>query len=233
MNVKTKHRDAHRAGDSDHQFSEKKCIETAISAGITITNMSFKYSNFQNGLFDNGHFVNTTFEYCNFSGANLSEVTLQNCKFEFCSMQTACLNESNIVNTLFEGSRFGDTDIAGTKFSNVVFEDPSVFSLKFWEADITVPCRYHHLDGKEYPFSKAPIVVSGLSKPIIYLDTHVLVGDTKLSLDALSKDKLRIPTTFFGVLDEKRRDSSLRKAIYHLGEAQSHSANDHIKNIKI
>ena len=154
----------------------KLCLEKAVTEGVIIDGAVFHSEDYRDGMFDDAYFINTHFINCNLTGANLSEAVFINCFFYSCSLQAACLNESRIDNCAFIQTRFGDTDFAGSKLSGCIFEDPSVFSLNFHEIDLRLPCFYRHTNGNSYAMSRPPVIVRGLSHPLIFLDTHILTG---------------------------------------------------------
>lgn len=152
------------------------CLESALQNNVDCTFLNLRDSNLSQANLDGGNFTSCDFTSANLNGTNMSECILSNASFSNASFADVCLCESKIEDCLFFETSFSGTDIASSSLKNCLFSCPSFFGINIHEAQEISGCRYYH-DGEYCPINSQPIILSGLSKRLIILDSHLMLGN--------------------------------------------------------
>lgn len=163
--------------------SVRACVEQAVREKVKLDYADLRHASLANADLDDGVLRHARLDYTNLTGANLSEVRLESAIFRGATLHGACLCFSDLTGCDFEDSQFGGSDIAGARIEYAQFSLPSSFSLNFTDAESLTGCTYLAANGQRCPFSRPPVVIHGLSLPVIFLDRHLLAGETVLSYE--------------------------------------------------
>lgn len=169
--------------------SLKKCVETAVSQGITLDGLVLPRANLAGANLDGIRMHGADLRGANLSGANLSESQLDGTDFSGAALYNACLCESSIRNAIFRNASFGATDITGTDLSGSVFSTLSAFLLNFTDCSAMTACFFEDPAGISCPMSHPPLVILGLPRPVILLDRHIKTGALAPLTHAQWKDR--------------------------------------------
>ncbi|MDB5490576.1 MAG: pentapeptide repeat family protein [Micavibrio sp.] len=189
-------------GDIMHQYSVKsastetllfsgqyrtlsECVAEAVACGVSMRSADFRNANLINAELDGGDFSGALFSGANLTGANLSEADLRRTDFSNAVLHGAILCDSDLSYSDFSGALFGATEIAGATLLNCIFSTLSAFTLPFDEADMIRDCIFINSCETPCPFSRQPLVVRGLSAPVMVMDRHIKIGHQIFPLDSI------------------------------------------------
>jgi len=79
------------------------------------------------------------------------------------------------------GASFAATDVTDAVISGCQFSCASVFSTMFGRAAIFTNCSFVHDEKGVCRMGKPPVVISGLSRDIVYMDNIVKIGSDFVS----------------------------------------------------
>jgi hypothetical protein len=79
------------------------------------------------------------------------------------------------------GASFGNTDVTDAVITGCQFSCPSVFTVLFARAALFSHCSYLHIDKGIFPMNRAPIIIQGLNRDVVYLDNTVKIGHEFIS----------------------------------------------------
>ena len=116
------------------------------------------------------------FSMCNLNGANLSEGVFDHAVFVGTDLSHACLALTSFMNVDFKDASFAETDWTDAIISGCQFSCPSVFSTSLHRAAVFNNCTYQTIDKGDCKVSKPPIVILGLPRDIVYLDSVIKIG---------------------------------------------------------
>lgn len=168
----------------------KECLEHAVEKNIDLTGINLSYTNLSNANLDGARMAKACFYNANLSGANLSEATLDSADFRNASLYNTCLCESSLKNCNFEDACFGATDIDSSALCYSRFSTYSAFTLPFRRAENMQGCVYRSIHGQTIQMSAPPIVIEGLSIPLVITDHHVIANGNIFPLNLIfSKNK--------------------------------------------
>ena len=165
--------------------SASHALKQAISDNVNLDYIDLSGQILRHINLDDCCFDNANFKDADLRGANMSEAHFKSCDFSNALLQDACLNETIIKKCAFLHTRFGDTDCAGTDFSDCVFSGLSCFSMKFSECFSLDGCLYFDETIRSHHMTRAPIVIQGLEKATAILDDVTIMGQ-----DVLVHEKL-------------------------------------------
>lgn len=176
----------HNSGDVLWQGmgeSFKDVLEQAVREGICLDYADFRHANLVNVNLDDAVIRHARFAGANLTGANMSEAVFEHSDFSCASLGSACLCYSSFTHCSFEGSSFGGTDIAGACLDQCRFSGLSSFTLGFHETEKLARCCFVDISGTLCPFVQAPLVLNGLTYPVIFLDAHIKVGNVLIPFE--------------------------------------------------
>ncbi len=156
--------------------SLKEAVEQAAQDNVSLDYADLQHSSFLNANLDNVRMRHSRLKGSNFMGANLSESDLEGSDFSDASLQNACFCFSSLQDSNFSGSSFGATDIAGCDISRSLFSTVSAFHLNFTDTEVMKGCHYEDASGIKCPVSRPPVLVHGLSYPLVFMDRHIKLG---------------------------------------------------------
>lgn len=161
--------------------SAADCLEAAMADGVDMRALKLSGLNLARANLDGGAFEGTDFSGCNLSGANMSECDLRSCVFSHAALMDVCLCDSNLTKAGFYEASFSASDITGTRLEECLFSCPSAFTLKFADAAHFKDCIFY-AEGQHCPMFRPPLVVGGLSLPLVAMDDHLMIGRTVRTL---------------------------------------------------
>jgi len=170
---------------SGHYKSFSDCITDAVAQGISLRKADFRNTNLSNAELDGGDFAGALFTGANLTAANLSECDLRRADFTNTILHSTILCDSDVSHANFEGALFGATEIAGATLLHCIFTTLSAFTLPFDEADMIRDCDFINGCGTVCPFSRQPLVIRGLSAPVVVMDRHIKIGHQVFPLDTI------------------------------------------------
>ncbi len=152
------------------------CAEQAVADGVALDGADFTDANLVNARLDDARLKGSSFRSANLMGANLSEAVLDAADFSDAGLQNACLCFTSLRYARFAGALFGATDIAGADITGSVFSTLSALSLNFRDTADMQACVFEDREQRCYPLTRPPVVIHGLTYPVIFMDSHVGVG---------------------------------------------------------
>lgn len=161
--------------------SFKHCLEMAIADNIDLSYLDASNQDLRDINMDDATIIHGNFRGADLRGANMSEGIFDFSDFSNAILHGACLNESRFIRAAFLLSRFGDTDCAGAIFKHSIFQGPNIFTLRFQDCSEFEQCLYIHHDQLAYPMSSPPIVIQGLDRFSVLLDTHIIYGQIMIA----------------------------------------------------
>lgn len=152
-----------------------------MADGVDMRSLKLSGLNLARANLDGGVFEGTDFSGCNLGGANMSECDLRACVFAHAALMDVCLCDSDLTRATFYEASFSASDITGSHVESCLFSCPSAFTLKFADAACFKDCTFY-ADGDHCPMSRPPLVVGGLSLPLVVMDDHLMIGRTVRTL---------------------------------------------------
>lgn len=162
----------------------RACIETAVSAGISLHHADLRQTNLLNATLDGADLRGADFTGANLTGANLSEAKLDNALFFGTALMNAVLCESSLKGTHFIDSSFGATLLDSALLDQAHFSGLSTFSLDFTVVQKMRNCVFLNPCGTICPITRPPVVIQGLSHPFIVMDRHMKIGHAVYCLES-------------------------------------------------
>ncbi len=152
------------------------CLEQAAADNVSLDYADLRNANLAGTALDGISMRYALLDRVNLTGANLSEARLDGASFRGATLQGACLAFSTMEHCNFDGTFFGATDIAGAVLDDSHFSTLSAFSLNFIDCTSLHGCTYQE-DGEERcHFSSPPLVLHGLSLPVVFMQDHLKIG---------------------------------------------------------
>lgn len=151
-------------------------VEAAVAQGVSLEGGELRGIDLSGANLDGADFRGADFRGANFTGVNLSEARLDGADFRGATLYNTCLCESALRGCDFTDADFGGTDIAGADLTGCIFSTLSAFSLNFVDCAAMEGCVFVDPQGVFCPFSWPPVVIAGLSRPIVLLDRHIKTG---------------------------------------------------------
>lgn len=158
--------------------SAKECVEQACRDHVNLDYADLRHTNLGNAMLDDITMRHARLDYANLTGANLSEAQLSNTSFAYATLHAVCFCYSSLENCNFDNALFGATDITGCALQKSRFSALSAFSLNFRDSARMDNCVYRAAAGTMCPVSRPPLVLKGLSVPVILMDLHLKIGHT-------------------------------------------------------
>ena len=163
-------------------FPDKKsCLEAAVEKGVSLGGIDLSYTMLVGANLDDADMPEADFTGANLCSANLSESTLTGSHFESTQLADCCFALSDLSGSLILECRTGATDISGCNLSNCFFRGPEIFRLDFIKACDMTGCRYEDCGGNIVTMDRAPIVITGLHKPVILMNNIIIKEGKALS----------------------------------------------------
>lgn len=156
--------------------------EQAIAMGLSLRGADLRMADLGRAMLDGADLREACLDGANLISANLSEARLCGASIRDAALQDGCLCFAELRGCDFSGSLFGATDIAGAVLDRCHFTTLSAFTLNFRDAESLGECS---AGDDPVPFSRPPVVISGLVFPVILLDRHIRIGNRVYLLDDL------------------------------------------------
>jgi uncharacterized protein YjbI with pentapeptide repeats len=152
------------------------CLRAAVEDRVPLHHADLRGVNLLNAELDGADLRYASFSGSNLSGTNLSEALLNNANFNGATLFGTVLCESNLDGASFDNALFGATDISHSICSNITLSTLSAFDLHFEHIKTMAGSRYINPCGTICAMSRPPIVVRGLSRPVVFMDHHIKIG---------------------------------------------------------
>ena len=161
------------------------CLEAALAENISLKQADLRFTNLLCADLDGIDLDGAHLSGANLTGANLSEASLRNTDFSNTGLYGTVFCESDLSGANFDGALFGGTDICGACMKDCIFSTLSAYLLDFRLADTVEGCIFIDPDGLCSPFSRPPLVIRGLSHPLMLTDRHIRFGNTVHPINSL------------------------------------------------
>lgn len=153
------------------------CVEQAVADHVCLDGVDLTGANLANANLDDAQMAGACLSGVNLNGANLSEGVFDHADMRGADLTYACLALSSLMNVDMTGASFAATDVTDAVISGCQFSCPSVFTTLFRRTAVFKNCSYVHAEKGIFPMSKPPVVISGLSRDIVYLDHTIKLGN--------------------------------------------------------
>lgn len=160
----------------------RRCVEAAIADNANLTGVSLRKANLRHANLDGAIMPKASFWGADISYANMAEGNFENSDFRASKVKETCLAGSQLSASDCVGAYFNNTILGAADLSAIRFSCPSFFSLDLNAANTLEDITYLHKGEIACPISHPPLVIKGLQQDIIFMDNHVKLGDTILSL---------------------------------------------------
>ena len=154
----------------------KLCVEAAVIDHVNLDGVNLEGVNLACANLDDAQMAGANFKDANLNGANLSESVFDYAVMQGADLNHACFAMSSLMNVNMLDASFANTDVTDAIISGCQFSCPSVFTTAFKRAEIFKSCDYRQDNNKTFSMTKPPVVISGLSRDIVYLDNIIKIG---------------------------------------------------------
>lgn len=161
---------------SGHFQTFRDCIETAVSAGVSLHHADLRRTNLLNAALDGADLRGADLTGATLCGANISEAQMENALFYGTCLVNAALCESDLKGAHFIDASFGATLVDSATLDNTHFSGLSTFTIDFTTARTMRHCAFLNPCGTLCPMTRPPVVAMGLSRPLILMDRHMKIG---------------------------------------------------------
>jgi len=165
----------------------KAAAEEAVAAGVDLSGANFRNACLNFAELDGAHMPGACFWGARLNGANLSDGDFRGSDFRTAILLNACMGGSDFDQTDFSGAFFARTIIADSVLSRCRFSCPSIFSLDLGMAQSLQGSVYNHFGERECNVSTPPIIIQGLTKPVIWFGEDLLIGHEIQSFDEAAR----------------------------------------------
>ncbi len=154
----------------------RQAVEAALCDRVSLAFADLRHANLVNADLDGAVLDGAQLGDANLLGANLSEASLHRTCFQNALLHSATLCESIIDAANFEGALFGATDLSGAKIRRCLFSTLSALELNYKDAAALNMNGFMAAEDFLCGFSRTPLLLKGLSKPVACLDHKMLIG---------------------------------------------------------
>lgn len=154
-----------------------ECVEAAINESVCLDGVDLRGANLACANLDDAQMAGADLSNANLNGANLSEGIFDNARMRGADLSNACFAMLSLMNVDMTGASFSSTDVTDAVISGCQFSCSSVFTTLFGRAAIFTACCFVHADKGVCKMTKPPVVVSGLYRDIVYLDSVIKIGN--------------------------------------------------------
>lgn len=154
----------------------KDCVESAVKDSVCLDGVNLSGMNLSCSNLDDAQMAGANLRNTNLNGANLSESVFDNSVMIGADLSHACFALSSLMNVDMTLSSFATTDVTDAVISECQFSCPSVFNTMFGRAAVFSNCTYVHEKKGICMMKKPPIVISGLSREVVYMDDVIKIG---------------------------------------------------------
>ena len=168
------HRDQNLLFAGDYR-TLRECVEDALRDGVDLRGVDLAHADLSEINLDGANLHGASFSSANLTGANISEAGLSHCNFSGAALFNTCLCHSNLSHSDFSDAAFGGTDVAGATLAHCIFSGGSALGLNL-SACVTLDGALYRTLHKSCRMSQIPLVVTGLTGPIVLFDEDVMIG---------------------------------------------------------
>lgn len=159
----------------------KQTVEQAVIDHVCLDGVDLSGVNLACANLDDAQLSGANLSSANLNGANLSESIFDNANLSGADVSHACFALSSCMNVNMIGTSFGNTDVTDAVISGCQFSCPSVFTMSFGRAAMFANCTYIGMDGMPCRMTKPPVVITGLSREVVYMDDVIKIGNDFVS----------------------------------------------------
>jgi uncharacterized protein YjbI with pentapeptide repeats len=153
-----------------------KGVEMAVADNCNLEGINLRQVNLSGGDLDGANMPGACLWGANLNGTDLSGANLKAADIRTANLPDSCLAESDCSGADFSGAYFSRTIVRDADLSNTRFSCPSLFTLDLAEARTLAGAVYCHRGEVDCDLSHAPLIIRGLSRPLVFMDDAVLVG---------------------------------------------------------
>jgi uncharacterized protein YjbI with pentapeptide repeats len=155
----------------------KQGLEMAVESGVSLQGINLRSANLAGAQLDNAKMEKACFWGANLNGTNMSDGNFEKADFRTAHFLDTCLAEANCEDANFEGAYFSRTIFTDTNLCKAQFSCPSIFTIDLSHVAGMEGAIYSHLGEVDCDLSHAPLIIRGLSKPMIFMDDCMLIGN--------------------------------------------------------
>jgi uncharacterized protein YjbI with pentapeptide repeats len=163
--------------------SIKQGLEMAVADKVDLKGVNLRRANLKNALLDGAKLEKACLWGACLTNADMSNCALSGADFRAANMKDACLAEADCSKVDFSGAYFSRTIIRHADLSGTRYSCPSIFTLDLNEANSLKRSVYSHRGEVDCDISRAPVIVRGLEKPLVFMDDKILIGTQLRNID--------------------------------------------------
>lgn len=155
--------------------SLRKCVESAVANNVSLRCAYLANADLSHACLDGADFTDACLDGTDLTDTNLSEADLTGASCVGANCTQTCFCETRLTQVNFRDASFCLTLLTDALIDACLFTCPSALTLPFSQARLGQNLYEH--DGKPLAFTAPPIVVTGLSQVLAFLDDTALIGN--------------------------------------------------------
>jgi hypothetical protein len=159
----------------------KAALEEAVAAGIDLSHGDFRKRKLYRAKLDGIKAPGSTFWGADCRGADLAGANLRETDFRVADMQDVCLAQSDCRGANFTGAHLSGAILRHCNMQEAVFSCPSLFASDYEDIAILDGAVYNHRGEVNISLDPRPVLVRGLSRPIILAQKGLIWGNRHIS----------------------------------------------------
>lgn len=154
----------------------RRCVEAAVADRVDLSGADLRNANLRHARLDGAVMRDACLWGAKLSHADMAEADFSGSDFRAACLKETCLAESILNGCDFRGARLSGAIVSGAHFSGARFSCPSMFTVRWSEARTLKDAVYWHHGEIPCALDRAPLVIFGLGRDIVFLEDHVLHG---------------------------------------------------------
>ncbi len=154
----------------------KATLEEAVAAGADLSHGDFRKRKLYHAKLDGIKAPGASFWGADCRGVDMADANLRDADFRAADLQAACLAQSDCRGANFTGTHLSGSILRQCNMGHAVFSCPSLFASDYDEIDMFDGAVYNHLGEVNIPLAPRPVLVRGLSRPIIFTHNGLIWG---------------------------------------------------------
>lgn len=162
----------------------RRAVEAAVKDGVDLSGVNLRGAMLRHACLEGASMEKACLWGARLDGAQMTGGYFTRADFRAAQMKEACLAESDCTYADFRGAYLPGLIVREGIFTKAQFSCPSTFSVPWEDAVRLDGAVYWHRGETPCPLSRRPVVVSGLARRVVVMDSHVLVGTDLFPLRA-------------------------------------------------
>ncbi len=154
----------------------RRAVEAAVRDGVDLSGVNLRRAMLRHAVLDRAVMNGACLWGAILDHAQMGGGDFTGADMRMAQMKEACLAESHWRQADMRGAYMTGAIVRAGDFRGAQFSCPSVFSVAWEEAEDLRGAIYWHRGETKCALSRSPIVVGGLSRRVVVMDSHVLVG---------------------------------------------------------